>query len=643
MLLSLGGLDSPPNPIPDTADAVGSRGPHPSARWPTRMTHPPDFPALPGGIAILSLSARTRGLAARLCAALPDATLLDGTEGSGTIADRLRAAFAAGRPIIGLCAAGILIRTLAPLLADKRDEPPVLAVAEDGSAVVPLLGGHHGANRLARRVAAMLGGRAAITTASDLAFDLALDDPPPGWILANPEDVKAFTATLLAGAPVRLDGPPTPWLAAGKLPWGDPALLTLQVTERNVAGAPDRLVFHPATLALGVGCERGAEPDELATLVDATLAEAGSAKGAVALVASITLKADEPAVHATAARLGVPARFFPPDRLEAETPRLTQPSAAVFQAVGCHGVAEAAALAAAGPDGRLLVPKRKSARATCALAQATAPIVPARTGRPRGLLAVIGTGPGTPAWRPPETDALLRRATDLVGYSLYIDLLEPLPCTVTRHHFALGDEQARARFALDLAAQGRSVALVSSGDPGIYAMAAVLFEVLDTERREAWARLDIVVSPGISALQAAAARTGAPLGHDFCAISLSDLLTPWPVIERRLRAAAEADFVVALYNPVSQKRTTQIGLARDILLAHRAPETPVVLARNLGRPEERVEIIDLAALSAQAVDMLTLVLVGNSQTRRLVDSTDATLGRRPWLLTPRGYAEKLRR
>jgi cobalt-precorrin 5A hydrolase/precorrin-3B C17-methyltransferase len=190
------------------------------------------------------------------------------------------------------------------------------------------------------------------------------------------------------------------------------------------------------------------------------------------------------------------------------------------------------------------------------------------------------------------------------------------------------------RRAFELAAEGRSVALVSSGDAGVYGLAALVFEVLDHDDNPAWNRVAVAVSPGVSAFQAAAARIGAPTGHDFCAISLSDLLTPWPQIERRLKAAAAGDFVVALYNPVSKRRRTHLAAARDILLTGRAPDTPVVLARNLGRDGESIEVIRLDALEPARADMLTLVLVGNSQSRVVERGVNR------WVYTPRGYAKK---
>ena len=270
------------------------------------------------------------------------------------------------------------------------------------------------------------------------------------------------------------------------------------------------LVLHPPVLAVGVGCERGVEDSELIDLVDATLAAAGLAPGAVASVVSLDLKMDEAAVHAVAGRLGVEARFFTAAEVEAEAPRLANPSQVVFDAVGVHGVAEGAALAAVGADGALIVEKTASKRATCAVARAPATLEAAAVGRAQGRLAVVGIGPGGPEWRTPEATRALTEAGDVVGYGLYLDLLGDLIAGANRHQTPLSQEEERVRKALDLAAEGRSVALVSSGDAGIYALAALVFELLDAEDRVEWNRIALSVVPGVSALQAAAARIGAP-------------------------------------------------------------------------------------------------------------------------------------
>ena len=594
--------------------------------------------ALPGHAGIVVLGSRSLGLARRLHRSLPRAEIHQARGGAAAL---FRSLFKAGRPIVGICAAGILIRALAPLLKDKSTEPPVVAVAEDGSVAVPLIGGHHGANAIARAIARATGGTAALTTASDLHLGLALDTPPPGWRIANPERAKALMARLLEGGrvSVRVEAGNADWLT--KHP--SISIAASSASKEHVDGVPDfvvtdraqrprerALVLHPPVLALGVGTSRNCPPAELAGLVRRTLGRGKLAAGAIAAVVSIDLKMDEPAVTALAESLGVPARFFQSSRLLKETPRLQSPSAATFRATGCYGVAEGAALAAAGREGVLVVAKRKSRNATCAIARAARPLDPVRIGRARGSLAVVGIGPGDAAWRTPEASAALAQASDVVGYRLYLDLLGDMLRGKRRHAKGLGAETDRVRLALDLAAEGRDVALVSSGDAGIYGLASLVFELVDRAERPEWRRLRISVAPGVSALQAAAARVGAPLGHDFAVISLSDLLTPWAQIERRLAAAARGDFVLALYNPRSQRRTRQLEAARRILLRHRRSDTPVALARNLGRAGEHVTIETLAGFDASGVDMLTLVLIGSRSTRLIP-------GNPPRLYTPRGY------
>ncbi|MDQ0455902.1 cobalt-precorrin 5A hydrolase/precorrin-3B C17-methyltransferase [Rhizobium paknamense] len=543
--------------------------------------------------------------------------------------------FRQGRPIIALMASGAIIRLLAPLLGDKHVEPPVLAVAEDGSAVIPLLGGHHGANDLARQIAVELGIAAAITTAGDLSFGVALDQPPEGYTLANPEAAKAVMAELVAGEAARLNGR-AEWLETSRLPFADHGKVTLTVTDAVKASDPLELVYHPKTLVLGMGCERHAPVEEAIALAEEALAKAGLACQSLAAIASIDVKADEKAIHAVAAHFGVPARFFSADRLEDETPRLENPSDVVFAEVGCHGVAEGAALAATGAEGELVLPKIKSRGVTAAIARARQ-VLPAQSfGRARGRLFVVGIGPGAEGWRSPEVSRMVEASTDLVGYSLYLDLLEGLAEGKRRHDFDLGKEEARVVHAMELAGEGRSVALVCSGDAGIYAMATLVFELLDKGGiSDAASRIEIAVSPGISALQAAAARAGAPLGHDFCTISLSDLLTPWEHIKRRVKAAGEGDFIIAFYNPVSLKRRTQLAYARDELLTYRPADTPVILATNLGREGEKVRVVPLGGLNVDDVDMLTVVIVGSSESR-VVKTGDG----REWVYTPRGYSGK---
>ena len=542
--------------------------------------------------------------------------------------------FRDGRPIVGLCPAGILIRALAPHLADKGHEPPVLCVAEDGSTVVPLLGGHRGANELARQISEVLGVVPALTTASDLFLGFAIDDPPEGWRVGNRAATKGVTADLLSGAPVRLidelsETIDTSWL---ELSSSSAGRTSVRLTERTAASGELVLCLHPATLALGVGCERGALAEELARFAGEMIETSEFSPDSIACVATIDLKENEPAIRELAHSLGKPLVLFPPGRLEQETPRLANPSEYVYRTVGCHGVAEGAALAAAGSTAALVMEKTADGRATLALARAPTIIQPYAEGRPPGWLAIVGIGPGDPAWRAPEATDAIGAATDIVGYGLYLDLVADIAAGKAGHDYPLGRERERVETALELAAQGKGVCLISSGDAGIYGMASLVFEVIEETAVEAWRRLDVRVIPGISAMHAAAARAGAPLGHDFCAISLSDLMTPWEAIERRLRAAAEADFVVVLYNPVSKRRRQGLPRAREILMAQRGGATPVVVARSLGRSGEEVRHITLAELEIDQADMLSLVLVGNSDTRRTPRAQGGS-----WTYTPRGY------
>ena len=244
------------------------------------------------------------------------------------------------------------------------------------------------------------------------------------------------------------------------------------------------------------------------------------------------------------------------------------------------------------------------------------------------LLSIIGTGPGDPDYLIPAARNAVRASTDLVGYDLYLDLLGSLSDGKTQHRLPLGQEVRRARVALDLAAAGHPTALISSGDPGIYAMAAVVYELLDTEAR--WPGIQIQTLPGISAIQLLAARVGAPLGHDFCTISLSDLLTPRSTILKRIQAAADGDFIIGFYNPASRRRQTLLPAARELLLQQRPGGTPVLIGRQLGRPDEHITITDLQRLDPAQVDMRSLVLIGNRET--LVGDG--------FVYTPRGYAAK---
>jgi cobalt-precorrin 5A hydrolase/precorrin-3B C17-methyltransferase len=477
-------------------------------------------------------------------------------------------------------------------------------VDEAGRYAVALVSGHSGgANTLAGRVAAVLGAEPVITTATDAAGLPGLDTL--GWPAEGA--VAAVTRALLDGEPVALDCDqtwPLPPLPVSPDGTGQHRIV---VTDRIVPGDDRTTVLRPPSLVAGIGASRGVSAAEVQGLLDQTLADAGLSPASVKALATVAAKAAEPGLVAVA-RTGVwPLMSYSPATLAAVP--VPNPSPAVLAAVGTPSVAEAAALAGGGD---LVVPKRKSAMATVAVARI----------RPRGRLSVIGLGPGARDLLSPRAAAELRRASAVVGLDRYLDQVRDLLRPGTRVLASgLGAEEARAQAAVQQARLGHAVALVGSGDAGVYAMASPALH-------EAGADIDVVVVPGITASLAAAALLGAPLGHDHAVISLSDLHTPWPAIERRVRAAAEGDFVTVFYNPRSRGRDWQLGAALAILAQHRPPGTPAGVVRNASRPGQQVTLTTLAAFDAATVDMLSIVIVGCS-TSRVVS------GR---MVTPRGYS-----
>lgn len=582
--------------------------------------------------AVITFSPAGADLALRIAAATGGRVHHCGIEGENAQA-LLPRLFADGTPIVGICAAGILIRLLAPHLEDKKAEPPVIAVSQDGKNIVPLLGGHHGANQLARWLGEQLGAHAALTTASDGKFTRGLDEPPPGWELGVGEDAKPAMMSLLVGAKIALEGN-APWLAEAGYPISSMGAVKVLVTEQKLK-ADRGLVYHPKTLVAGVGCERHTTTREVIELIDFALARENLSPQSLAAIATIDIKADETALLEAAAHFKVPLRLFSVAELNQERYRLTTPSAVVEAEVGTPSVAEASALKA----GSIVVPKLKSQRATCAIGRGLRPIDPATLGRPPGLLHLVGIGPGEPSQRTISAVRALDLSSDWVGYGLYLDLIADLRVKQQEHRSHLGEEEARVRHALELAGTGKIVSLVCSGDAQIYAMASLVYELIEARGTRAVSdaarRVAIEAHPGISAVQAASAAAGALIGHDFCCISLSDLLTPREEILRRLDGAAQADFVTALYNPRSQRRNDLIVEARTRFLAHRAPDTPVIVASNLGRPDEKVEVVELAKFDPQVVDMLTIVLIGAKSSKAFKRGDGTTIA-----FTPRGYAAK---
>jgi cobalt-precorrin 5A hydrolase/precorrin-3B C17-methyltransferase len=552
------------------------------------------------------ISATSAGAVARdrLAAAWPDRTRVY----EGPVGDAVRAAFAECEQLVCFLATGAVVRLIAPLLDDKRTDPGVVCVDEGGRFAVSLVGGHGGgANELAGEVGELLAARPVVTTATDAVGVPGLDTlgfPVEG-------DVAGVSRALLDGEPVALEA---------ELAWPLPPLRVsdsgshvIRVTDRAVEPAEREVVLRPPSLVVGVGASKGAPVDEVSGLVESALRDAGLSLASLAELATVDAKSDEPGIVGAARRLGVPLVTYSAEELAAVD--VPNPSDAPLAAVGTPSVAEAAALVGGG---ELLVPKRKSERADGQPAMATCAVVRRLA---RGRLAVVGLGPGARDLLTPRAKAELRRAAVLVGLDQYVDQIRDLlrPGTLVLES-GLGAEEERARTAVAEARKGQAVALIGSGDAGVYAMASpALAEASDD--------IDVVGVPGVTAALAAAAILGAPLGHDHVSISLSDLHTPWEVIERRVRAAAEADIVVTFYNPRSRGRDWQLPKALAILAGHREPATPVGVVRNASRPDESSRLTTLAALDPATVDMMTVVTVGNTATRDVA-------GR---MVTPRGY------
>ena len=471
------------------------------------------------------------------------------------------------RNLIFIMATGIVVRTIAPLIKDKKTDPAVVVLDEKGKYAISLLSGHlGGANDAAREIADFLGGEAVITTASDA-----------------------------------------------------------------------KLYLRPKNLVIGIGCNSGASEIEIEDAVRKTLEEHNLFFPSIHSITTIDIKANESGLIAFAQKYNLGVNAFSPDELN--TVPGIQKSEAARKATGAKAVAEPAAILASGAD-MLIVPKQKIGNVTVAVAELSGEqrVKEQRQGR----IYIVGTGPGSIEHITPYAQKVIKRSDVIVGYGTYLALIQELVKDKEVVSTGMTQEVDRCAKAVELALSGKTVSVISGGDPGIYAMAGLVFEVLRDQRVNKSAtpsnprtleslNPSVEVIPGISALNACAARLGAPLMHDFACISLSDRLTSWDLIEKRLEAAAMADFVIVLYNPKSKARPDHINKARDILLKYRLPETPVGIVNAAMRNNEKIGITNLRNILDYNIDMQTTAIVGNS----------LTFIWNNWIITPRGYEKKL--
>ena len=543
------------------------------------------------------------------------------------------------RALIFAMAAGAVVRLIAPLLDSKQTDPAVVLVDGPGRSVISLLGGHQGgADLLSQLIAEQLGGQAILTGGANGLGQTAVDQwgNPFGWRRGS-GDWTRVSAALARQKLVNVNQDGGSTLGWDHLPGGHSLIFgpenssaaTVWVTTQARLPDGDRpmVAWHPRLLWVGIGCVRGTDFALIDRALHQVLQAANLSPLAIAGIGSLDLKADEVGLLTLAETYNWPFFTFPAAQLQQQT--VPNPSPVVDAEVGTPSVAEAAALIAAkqyGNGGTLIREKQIIKQGNQAVTVAIAVAEREYIGKP-GQLWLVGTGPGELSQVSPAARTAIRKADVLIGYGLYLDLIKPLqrPGQICET-FPLTQERQRCQRAIALAQWGLTVAVLSSGDCGIYGMAGLVLEELQKLDWDGQAP-GVEVFPGISAFQAAAARVGAPLMHDFCAISLSDLLTPREKILQRLTAAAQADFVTALYNPKSQKRTELIEQAQQIFLQWRSPSTPVAIVRSVYRSDETIVQTTLGEMLKFPIDMLTVVLIGN----------ESTFAYQNYLITPRGY------
>ncbi|MEA5532781.1 precorrin-3B C(17)-methyltransferase [Crocosphaera sp. XPORK-15E] len=565
-----------------------------------------------------------------------------------SLKDHIASIWSENRALIFCLATGAVVRLIASLLQDKASDPAIIVIDPQGQYVISLCSGHQGgADQLTQLIAQQLNATPIITGASHGLNLPGIDvlGLPFGW-RKGPGDWTGVSHAIACQKTVQViqEGGSTLW--QDHLPQNHPFYFVFPEIGENVTPEAQiwisptkgrfakeselpKVQWYPRVLWVGIGCIRGTSQQLIETAINEVCQRYHLATEAIAVITTIDLKADEVGMVQYCQEKQLPLLTYSADVLNSVN--VPNPSDIVKQEVGTASVAEASAIYGANSwlnnhNSSLIVPKQvikaNNEAVTIAIAQSSLEY----TGR-EGQLYLVGMGPGSLDQITPAAKTAITQADAIIGYSLYLDLIKPLQRSgQIVESLPITQERKRAQRAIELACWGLTVAVISSGDCGIYGMAGLVLEELQIKRWDG-KNPHIEVFPGITALQAAAARVGTPLMHDFCAISLSDLLTPWEVIEKRLEAAAKADFVTAIYNPRSQTRTQQIITAQTIFLKYRDPQTPVALVRCAYRQDEQITLTNLAEMLTHSIDMLTTVLIGNSSTRHYQN----------WMITPRGY------
>ena len=529
------------------------------------------------------------------------------------------------------------VRIISPFITDKDKDPAVLVMDAKAINIVPILGSHSaGADQFAIELAEDFRGSAILTSHSQTQEKLSLDSFGFSWGWNRSGTKEEWNKLMIgqsSGESIEVNQ------RSGLSLWKqtEQALKILSRNENNNLSSPFLFnisshieagcCWHPNNLWIGIGCERNTSKSLIERAINNGLKQLNLSKESIAGISTIDLKFDEIGLIELIKDNSWHIRFY--SSKELSNVSVPNPSEIVKREIGSTSVAEASALLAAGEGSELLLEKNifsslanENGAVTIAIAQSLKSFAPQK-----GELHLVGSGPGQISFLTSDACLALSKCVIWIGYKPYLDFLEPLRRKdQMRIDSEITKEKERCKKALDLAQQGVKVALISSGDIGIYGMAGLALELLLEQKEKE--RSSVEVHPGISAFQLAAAKIGAPIMSDFCCISLSDLLTPWEKIEKRLKSAAVGDFVVSIYNPRSLKRDWQLRYAIEIFLEERSASTPILCARQLGRSKEKVEIYRLDSLPYEQVDMFTILIIGNSK----------SFVRDDFFVTPRGYA-----
>jgi len=534
---------------------------------------------------------------------------------------------------IGSIAASI--RIINSFLTTKDQDPGVIVIDNKCSKIVPLIGLHQSnTQNIAFQIANLLGGEIIETNNSNDQSFLNLDAFGNQWGWKRSGKIKDWSKLVIKQA--KNEEIFCKQLTGNSL-WknSESGEIINQINEKEIE-KPDSTFYvsifekhettwHPPVLWIGIGCERNTSKELIANSLNNLLESRNLSKYSIAGLATVDIKKDEKGILELAEEENLPVKFFSKEDLSKII--VPNPSNVVEKEIGTPSVAEASCLLAAGKESKLLEEKRifknQSGAVTIAIAESKNQYNPTH-----GEIHIIGSGPGDISLLTNNARKALSRCTVWIGYKMYLDLIKPLK---RNDHVLieskLTEEKERCSKAIQLAEEGIKVALISSGESGFYGMAGLLLELLQKIKKES--RPYFEVHPGISSVQLAAAISGAPLMNDFCSISLSDKLTPWSLIEKKSEGALRGDFVIALFNPQSIERNWQLKSVIDICLKSRREDTPVLIARQVGRENQTKQFFTLKTIPFKKIDMLSIIIIGNSQTT-LVDEI---------FLTPRGYLQ----